>query len=146
MFVMLTKYKWPVIWFQFPQSAYKANDSALGQTLFFHACYFLRLERIWIWKPLLSEIKSEKKWEVQKNGWHILRAFICFFNLVLIGGYLLCNVILVSAVHQHGSVLSIHISHPPPFELPTLLGHHRATSWAPCVIKQLPTGYLFYTW
>ena len=28
---------------------------------------------------------------------------------------------------------------------PTPLGHHRALSWAPCVIEQLPTSYLFYT-
>ena len=30
--------------------------------------------------------------------------------------------------------------------LPTPLGHHRASSWVPCAIQQLPTNYLFYTW
>ena len=41
----------------------------------------------------------------------------------------------------------IHISPPslPSFHS-TLLGHHRAPSWAPCVIQQLPTSHLFYTW
>ena len=29
---------------------------------------------------------------------------------------------------------------------PTPLGHHRALSWAPCAIRQLPISYLFYTW
>ena len=33
---------------------------------------------------------------------------------------------------------------PPPHL--THLGHHRATSWVPCVIQQFPTSYLFYTW
>ena len=32
------------------------------------------------------------------------------------------------------------------FVLPTLLGHHRALSWAPCAIQQLPTSSLFHTW
>ena len=35
----------------------------------------------------------------------------------------------------------------PPNPLhPTHLGHHRALSWAPCTIQQVPTSYLFYTW
>ena len=29
---------------------------------------------------------------------------------------------------------------------PTLLGCYRAQGWAPCVIQQLPTSYLFYIW
>ena len=28
---------------------------------------------------------------------------------------------------------------------PTHLGHHRAPSWAPCALQQVPTSYLFYT-
>ena len=45
---------------------------------------------------------------------------------------------------------SIHISFSswsslPPTHL-TALGHHRALSWAPCAIQQLPTSYLFYLW
>ena len=32
-------------------------------------------------------------------------------------------------------------SYPPHL---TPLGHHRALSWAPCVIWQLPTSFLFY--
>ena len=33
-----------------------------------------------------------------------------------------------------------HTVHPAP------LGHHRALSWAPWAIQQLPPSYLFYTW
>ena len=35
----------------------------------------------------------------------------------------------------------------PPTPLnPTHLGHHRAPSWAPYAIQQVPTRYPFYTW
>ena len=62
---------------------------------------------------------------------------------------MLCNVVLVSAIRQHESSISIHIlpSEPPPLLPPhvTPLGHHRAPGWAPCVVEQLPTSYLFCT-
>ena len=35
------------------------------------------------------------------------------------------------------SLLNLHL---------TPLGRHRAQGWAPCVIQQLPTSYLFYIW
>ena len=38
------------------------------------------------------------------------------------------------------------LSLPPSSLHPTSLGHHRALSLAPCVIRQLPTSYLFYIW
>ena len=59
---------------------------------------------------------------------------------------MLCNG-LASAIQQCKSAISIHMfppSHPPPH--PTPLGWHRALDWAPCVIHQLPTSYLFYIW
>ena len=34
----------------------------------------------------------------------------------------------------------------PPSLSPPHLGHHRAPSWAPCAIQQVPTSHLFYTW
>ena len=44
--------------------------------------------------------------------------------------------------------LSMH-AFPSPWasHLPRLipLDHHRAPSWAPCTMQQLPTSYLFYT-
>ena len=33
----------------------------------------------------------------------------------------------------------------PPTPHPTHLGQHRAQSWAPCALQQVPTSYLFYT-
>ena len=38
-------------------------------------------------------------------------------------------------------VIKTRTSLPPH---PTPLGHHRALSWAPCAIQQVPTSYLFY--
>ena len=49
---------------------------------------------------------------------------------------------LVSAVQQSESAICIHIGPPSPPSHP--LGRHRALSWAPCAILQLPTSYLFY--
>ena len=34
----------------------------------------------------------------------------------------------------------------PPSLHPAPLSHHRALSWAPCAMQQLPTSYLFYIW
>ena len=63
------------------------------------------------------------------------------FSLFLIGGYLLYNVVLVSA-------LQLRESYRLPLEAPSHLtpdpdplGHHRAPGWAHCVIQQIPTSY-----
>ena len=42
------------------------------------------------------------------------------------------------------SYMYTYLSLPSPTA--SFLGHHRALGWAPCVIRQLPTSYLFYTW
>ena len=81
-----------------------------------------------------------------------LRLFLhLFLNLFLVGGKLLYNVVLVSAIQQGESVISIHyvpsrlsLLHHPPY--PTPLGLHRALGWAPCVIQQPPISYLFTIW
>ena len=46
-------------------------------------------------------------------------ASVVSFLKFLTGGYLLCNVVLVSAIQQHESAISIHMSHPlkPPSHL-----------------------------
>ena len=54
-----------------------------------------------------------------------------FYNLFLIGGQLLYNIVLVSAIHQHESAIGIHMPFSPahPSHLwphPTPLGSHRA--------------------
>ena len=38
--------------------------------------------------------------------------FIFFFNLFLVGGYLLYNIVMVSAIHQHESGIGIHMFSP----------------------------------
>ena len=69
-----------------------------------------------------------------------------FLNFV-IGGYLLYNAALVSAIHLRGSAICIRASPPfwasPHVPHPTRLGCHRAQSWAPCVTQQLPASRLF---
>lgn len=53
------------------------------------------------------------------------------------------TLVLVSAIQKCESSICIHIS-PPSHALlhPTPLGYHRALSWAPCVVQQLPTSCL----
>ena len=63
-------------------------------------------------------------------------------------GLLQCRWILTCLSHQGISYMYTYISSlldlsPPP--IPPLC-HHRAPSWAPCAIKQLPTSDPFYTW
>ena len=68
------------------------------------------------------------------------------------GVWLLYTANLVSAVQWSKSTIYVYISPPswttllPTFPTSTPLGHHRALSWTPCVIQQLPSSYLFYTW
>ena len=83
-----------------------------------------------------------------------LRAFMPFYlfwPLFYLFILLECNcftLLLVSAVQQWISYMYTHI----PFLLsiyPPLLpppGRHRAPGLAPCVVRQLPTSCLFYTW
>ena len=42
----------------------------------------------------------------------------------------------------------LSLLHLPPTSClhPAHLGHHRAPSWAPCSIQQVPNRYLFHTW
>ena len=69
-----------------------------------------------------------------------------FFNCSIIA--LQCYVFLmyskVSQLYIYRFPLPLEPpSHPAPY--PAHLSHHRAPSWAPCAIQQVPTG-LFYTW
>ena len=58
--------------------------------------------------------------------------------------------LLVSAVQWSESTGGIHMSPPsclPPTPPPSHpLGHHRASRWASCAIRQVPTCCLFYAW
>ena len=63
---------------------------------------------------------------------------------------MLCSFLLYNKVNP---AICIHISpYPLPLASPshppylTPLGGHRALSWSPCAMQQLPTSYLFYIW
>ena len=75
---------------------------------------------------------------------------ISHFPFCKIGVELLYHVVLASAVWLNEPAICIQESPPSGNSLPSqanpiLLGHHRATSWAPFAIQQLPTSLLFYT-
>ena len=71
---------------------------------------------------------------------------------------ILCHPLLLlpsifPSIRVFSNQLYVYIYPPPPPRVPFSalshsipLGHHRALSWVPCVIQQLPTSYLFYTW
>ena len=64
--------------------------------------------------------------------------FFLFLIYFLIGGKLLYDVVLVSAIQQCESAIITHISPPSWVSLPspTPTGHHRVPGWAPCVTQQ----------
>ena len=79
--------------------------------------------------------------------------FVLFkkFKLCLIDWWLLYNIGLISATHQHEVAIDVHTSPPSwtPSHLPsfpTPLGCYRALVWVPWVLEQISIGYLFHTW
>ena len=84
-----------------------------------------------------------------------LRAFMPFYLFwPLFYSFILleCNYFTVSCWFLlYNKVNQLYVyTHPLPLEpLPASCqpsSHHRAPGWAPCVVQQLPTSYLFYTW
>ena len=77
---------------------------------------------------------------------------ILFFKkatLFIFKGWLLYNIVLVSAIHQYESAIGLHMSPPARTSLPTTthptpLGHHRAPVWDPCIIQPIPTAHILY--
>ena len=68
--------------------------------------------------------------------------FVCIFNWRIISlqccvGF--CCITWIS--HMYTCILFLLALLPIPH--PTPLGHHRAPEWAPCIVQQLPTSYLF---
>ena len=76
-------------------------------------------------------------WDVAKEVVVFFFFFLCLFVHFLIGGKLLYNSVLVSAVQQCESIMIIYVSLPSgaflPCPHPTSLGHHRAPGWTSCV-------------
>ena len=79
----------------------------------------------------------------------IFLTVIFLIYVILFEGYLLYNIVLVSAIHQHESAIYMSpLSWPffPPSTHSTPLRYHRALIWAPWVMQQIPTSYPFHTW
>ena len=103
------------------------------------------------WSGLLPCLEPSERLWLEK----VLFCFFFFFKLpfffpfFFIGGKLLYNILLISTKHQDESATGIHMSLPswilPPHLAthPTSLSYHRSLSWAPCIIQQIPTCYLF---
>ena len=92
----------------------------------------LILERIF---ESYQPMHSHYRWEAQVQGRMVIstrsqsklggkQACICLFNLFLIGGQLLYNVVLLSAIHWHESATGIHMSSPLWISLPTPTPSH----------------------
>ena len=92
-------------------------------------------------------------WHLSYISQFLNHCVLSFFFHIFIGVQKLYNVVLVSTVQQSESALCIHISpYPLPPEppchpsYPIPLGHHKAPSWSPCAMQQLPTRHPFYIW
>ena len=98
------------------------------------------------WKELG---KALQLW-YQGYSWNSVNIYINIMNIIklFLMGYSCFIILSVSAVWQHESAIFTHISPLSWASLPpyTHVGHHRAASWVPCAIWQVPTSYLFYTW
>ena len=91
------------------------------------------LRQLWrrrLFAPRHVEIFAAQGWNLCPLPWQEDSFFFFFLvkeNLFLIGGELLYNVVLISAIHPHEYATGTHThvsSHLPPH--PTLLGCHRA--------------------
>ena len=70
-------------------------------------------------------------------------AFLLFKKYVLIGVWLLHNVVLVSGCSKASQLYICR--HPLFFGFPPRLGPHRAPRRVPCAVAQVLVSYLFYT-
>ena len=86
-------------------------------------------------------------WLWSAYGCSILLASTVFFNWSITGLQccvrFCCTTVGISNMHTYHPSLWAAL---PPRPHPTPLGHHRALSWAPSAIEQLPTSSLFYKW
>ena len=80
-------------------------------------------------------------------SWALLSCLQLFFQLGYSCFTMLCWFLLYNEVNQpYIHVYSLPLDSPPSVPSPCHpLGHHRASSWAPCAIQQIPTSALFYT-
>ena len=82
---------------------------------------------------------------------HSSLSLVLFLKLTSIGEQLLYNIVMVFAIHQHELATGMHVSPPCWTPLPP---HSPSPSsrlsefwlWVPCIIHQLPTGFLLHIW
>ena len=138
-------------WFnQWLEITFTRNESKYGKSskpwlnIYNPQKYFLK-----IWTIRLS---SWRFWFNKRWKSNFLKRFFFFLIYFLIMAKLRYNIVVVSAVQQHKSVMMIYM-YPVswaflPSPHPTPLGHQRVPRWAPSVIYiwQIPTSFLFYIW
>jgi len=107
-------------WLQF------MGSQQVGLSTLAHACMYIRVLTQWC-----SMVRPCHFVLTCSSGSDYLGCFKQTFFLLLIEGQLLYNVVLVSAIHQHGSAIGIHMSPPSSASLPphpSLLGLSQITS------------------
>ena len=93
---------------------------------------------------LISRLYFTSATYLQKNSM-FFKSYYIFLNwkIIVLQCYVrfCCITVWISYVCTYiPSWASLHVPYI------TLVGHHTAPSWTPCVVQQLPTSYLLCTW
>ena len=100
-----------------------------------------QMQRCWalLQSPLSEQEQAHPVLYPNSTGFFIFKDYLSIIGVQCCVRFL-CTPMCISDMYAYMFPL---LSLPPHHPIP--LGHHRALSWAPRVIQQLPTSYLFYT-